>query len=168
MKNGVAHARFFKLSLAYCLANVVFLLMKTIFAALRYNADPWFWATMGSSFVFVALESWLFFRLLQKRAVLLHAVNSVMEVDDSIYIARTEDGFDVFERGKPVGGRLRFTEEAIKQGLASDKGTNRSGTLMRLFRMSFPDKWLIAAATCCLAIAAVASTSLPHFTGLLL
>ncbi len=61
------------------------------------------------------------------------------------------------------GGRLRFTDEAIRAGTAPQ--TKKTATFMRLLQMSSPDKEIISVATICLCVAAVASTSLPHFTG---
>ncbi len=150
------HAGFAKFS---CAVQLAFIISKLSVALAVQNYDAWYWSCLGASTGFILVEAYIIYKIAPDADRISFSINE--EQSDS------ERGPLIESRaiGPRVGGRLRFTDEAIKKGLVAETGTNKKATLLRLFSFSAPDRWMLLAATLCLVIGAVSSTSLPQFTG---
>lgn len=149
-----------RINIVSCFAQLAFLLVKLSYALSKQTTDAWFWSCISASVAFVLAELYIARRLPE----IVRAGNfnmSLNENDESDWLFVHV----VSSANRKVGGRLRFTEDALKDG-AAVQGAPRTDTLRRLFKLSMPDKWLLLGATASLMIGAVAQTSLPHFTGM--
>jgi hypothetical protein len=162
-ETSVIHSR---LSCYFLAIQSLYALLKFIFALAFENYNGWFWGCLSVTIVGTVLE----FVAVRKLAVPFSRMSlSVNDVED---LQRDEDSFTRLleahrqaRANRGVGGRLKFTDDAIKKGRVPKTGVNKSAAFMRLLQFSAPDKALLFMATVCLTGGAVSSTSLPHFTG---
>ena len=153
-----------RISLSCCVVQTCILMVKMLLAARDLDGDGWFWGTWGASIAFIVLEIFLLARrrsnLLTNSTMSRIAINGNIDESDPLLHEVLEQQ-SVSQRG----GRLVYTEENIKAGQVAGGKKRRKDAFLRLVRMSAPDKWLLLCGFLALTIGAVASTSLPHFTG---